>query len=55
MLEQIPRKHSFWIAGVVTWSPNFILLAVVSYYSQDWRTYSKAIAFLEIPALMFLL
>lgn len=55
MLEQVPRKHSFWIAGVVTWSPNYILLAIIPYYSYDWRTYSKVIVCIEIPALIFLL
>uniref|UniRef100_A0A0N5AIT4 MFS domain-containing protein n=1 Tax=Syphacia muris TaxID=451379 RepID=A0A0N5AIT4_9BILA len=55
MLEQIPQKHRFWIAGVVNWAPNYFIIAATAYFSYNWRTFTKAICIIEIPAVICLI
>ncbi|WKY08461.1 hypothetical protein Q1695_007744 [Nippostrongylus brasiliensis] len=49
-MEHIPKEHRFWVAAVIAWAPNYILLNGIAYLSQDWRTLQRALVFVTIPA-----
>ncbi|VDK51350.1 unnamed protein product [Anisakis simplex] len=54
LMEQVPKAHRLWISTVVTWSPNFIILAGVAYISYDWRTLARAISIISLPVVPLL-
>ncbi|EPB72301.1 hypothetical protein ANCCEY_08618 [Ancylostoma ceylanicum] len=51
-LEHIPKQHRFWVATVIAWAPNYILLNVVAYFSHDWRTFQRVLVLIGSPALI---
>ncbi|VDO90188.1 unnamed protein product [Heligmosomoides polygyrus] len=51
-MEHIPKKHRFWVATVIAWAPNFILLNLVAYISHDWRTFQRVLVVISSPALL---
>ncbi|KAK5977524.1 hypothetical protein GCK32_014964 [Trichostrongylus colubriformis] len=51
-MEHIPKKHRFWVATVIAWAPNFILLNVVAYFSHDWRTFQRVLVVISSPAVL---
>ncbi|CAI5451216.1 unnamed protein product [Caenorhabditis angaria] len=54
-MEHVPRQHRFWIATMISWAPNYMMLSVVAYFCHDWKTYQYAIFALSIPgAIVFL-
>lgn len=54
LMEQVPKNHRLWISTVVTWSPNFIVLAGVAYLSYDWRSLARAISLFSLPVIPLL-
>ncbi|KAL6741647.1 hypothetical protein Aduo_014881 [Ancylostoma duodenale] len=57
LLENIPKKSRMWINTAISYSPNVIILGVIAYFFQHWRTLALVISALHIPAvaLMFYL
>ncbi|KAK6752418.1 hypothetical protein RB195_003692 [Necator americanus] len=51
-LEHVPKKHRFWVATVIAWAPNFILLNVIAYIAHDWRTFQRVLVLIGSPALI---
>ncbi|CAJ0580435.1 unnamed protein product, partial [Mesorhabditis spiculigera] len=41
--EIFPTKHRLWLAFVLNWSPNFIVVAVIAWLCGDWRVFSVAV------------
>ncbi|CAJ0566882.1 unnamed protein product, partial [Mesorhabditis spiculigera] len=41
--ETIPTKHRLWLAFVLNWSPNFIVVAIIAWFCGDWRVFSVAL------------
>ncbi|CAI2354042.1 unnamed protein product [Caenorhabditis sp. 36 PRJEB53466] len=48
-MEHVPRHHRFWIATMISWAPNYMLLSFVAYLCHDWKTYQYAIFALSMP------
>ncbi|MCP9264724.1 Branched-chain-amino-acid aminotransferase, cytosolic [Dirofilaria immitis] len=36
-MENLPDKHRMWVATVVTYSPNYIVLAGIAYMCKKWK------------------
>lgn len=52
-MENLPDKHRMWMATVVTYSPNYIILAGIAYLCEDWKTLSRvAAAITLLPLIM---
>ncbi|WKY08462.1 hypothetical protein Q1695_007745 [Nippostrongylus brasiliensis] len=51
-MEHIPKKHRFWVATVIAWAPNYILLNGIAYISHDWRTFQRVLVVVSSPALL---
>ncbi|KIH58760.1 hypothetical protein ANCDUO_11028 [Ancylostoma duodenale] len=51
-MEHIPKKHRFWVATIIAWAPNYILLNVIAYLSHDWRTLQRVLVLIGSPALI---
>ncbi|KAE9548423.1 hypothetical protein FO519_008361, partial [Halicephalobus sp. NKZ332] len=51
LMETIPKKHRVWITLAITFSPNYIIFAIIAYFAQDWRTLLRVISVLNIPTL----
>uniref|UniRef100_A0A914YNE7 Major facilitator superfamily (MFS) profile domain-containing protein n=1 Tax=Panagrolaimus superbus TaxID=310955 RepID=A0A914YNE7_9BILA len=54
-VENLPKKDRLWINNVVSWAPNYILYAIVAYFSADWRTLARVSSLLTIPPLLLLI
>ncbi|VDO37796.1 unnamed protein product [Haemonchus placei] len=54
-MEHIPKRHRFWVATVIAWAPNFIMLNVVAYFSHDWRTFQRVLVIISSPAILLFL
>ncbi|KAJ1351852.1 hypothetical protein KIN20_008012 [Parelaphostrongylus tenuis] len=55
VIENIPKRHRMWINMVITWSPNFIPMAVLAWFSADWRTLTVVNAIACVPGILFCL
>ncbi|VDN05002.1 unnamed protein product [Thelazia callipaeda] len=52
-MENLPDKHRMWMATVVTYSPNYIILSGIAYLCKDWKTLSRiASALTVLPLIM---
>ncbi|CAI4232010.1 unnamed protein product [Auanema sp. JU1783] len=49
-MEQIPKKHRFWVATVIAWAPNFIFINAIAFLANDWRTFQQIIFAISCPA-----
>ncbi|KAE9546020.1 hypothetical protein FO519_010768, partial [Halicephalobus sp. NKZ332] len=49
-----PKKHRVWVPLVISFSPNYIVLSIIAYFSQDWRTLLKVISALNVPTFICL-
>ncbi|CAJ0584739.1 unnamed protein product, partial [Mesorhabditis spiculigera] len=54
MCEKFPRHHRMWLNFVFSWSPNLMFASIIAYYSQDWRTFSRALNTLAFVATVLL-
>uniref|UniRef100_A0A158P9K0 MFS domain-containing protein n=1 Tax=Angiostrongylus cantonensis TaxID=6313 RepID=A0A158P9K0_ANGCA len=56
MLENVPIKSRMWINTAISYSPNVIVLGIMAYFFQHWRSLTLVVAALHIPAvaLMYL-
>lgn len=52
MLEILPKKDRVWMTTLCSWSPNTMVLAVIAYYSANWRRLAITISFLTVPAIL---
>ncbi|KAL3084021.1 hypothetical protein niasHS_009209 [Heterodera schachtii] len=52
--EHYPKKHRFCLANLITWSPNFVLFAIMAYFAHDWRTLQRVSAALATPCVPIL-
>ncbi|CAJ0935959.1 unnamed protein product, partial [Mesorhabditis belari] len=41
--EIFPSKHRLWLAFVLNWSPNLIIVAGIAWLCGDWRSFSLVI------------
>uniref|UniRef100_A0A1I7XP98 MFS domain-containing protein n=1 Tax=Heterorhabditis bacteriophora TaxID=37862 RepID=A0A1I7XP98_HETBA len=55
MVENIPKKSRMWISTTISYSPNVLLLGVIAYFFQEWRTLASVVSALTIPALVLIL
>ncbi|VIO98590.1 Uncharacterized protein BM_BM5460 [Brugia malayi] len=53
-MENLPDKHRMWIATVVTYSPNYIILSGIAYLCNDWKTLSRVAAGLTVLPLIMI-
>ncbi|VDM23851.1 unnamed protein product [Toxocara canis] len=53
--ENLPQRYRLWLNTLLTWSPNFVLFALLAYYSEDWRTLARATSGITLPAIVLLL
>uniref|UniRef100_A0A8R1XQV3 MFS domain-containing protein n=1 Tax=Onchocerca volvulus TaxID=6282 RepID=A0A8R1XQV3_ONCVO len=52
-MENLPDKHRMWMATVVTYSPNYIILSGIAYLCKDWKKLSRVAAGLTtLPLIM---
>uniref|UniRef100_A0A1I7VUI3 MFS domain-containing protein n=1 Tax=Loa loa TaxID=7209 RepID=A0A1I7VUI3_LOALO len=51
VIENIPTSARIKVNTFVTWSPNFILLSVVAYFTGSWDTLAVTINLLAAPSL----
>uniref|UniRef100_A0A915PKZ2 Major facilitator superfamily (MFS) profile domain-containing protein n=1 Tax=Setaria digitata TaxID=48799 RepID=A0A915PKZ2_9BILA len=52
-MENLPDKHRMWVATVVTYSPNYIILSGIAYLCQRWKILSwTAAAITVLPLIM---
>ncbi|GMS95254.1 hypothetical protein PENTCL1PPCAC_17429 [Pristionchus entomophagus] len=49
-MEHLPRKHRFLISSLIAWSPNYILITILAWWAEDWRTYQLVIVAFCLPA-----
>ncbi|CAG9540471.1 unnamed protein product, partial [Cercopithifilaria johnstoni] len=52
VVEMIPKKDRIWITTLISFSPNVILLAIMAYFTQNWRQLSIVISALTSPAIL---
>ncbi|KHN73775.1 Organic cation transporter-like protein [Toxocara canis] len=52
--ENLPQRYRLWLNTLLTWSPNFVLFALLAYYSEDWRTLARATSGITLPAIVLL-
>ncbi|RCN34697.1 hypothetical protein ANCCAN_19448, partial [Ancylostoma caninum] len=55
LLENIPKKSRMWINTAISYSPNVIILGIIAYFFQHWRTLALVISALHIPAVALML
>ncbi|CAD5232272.1 unnamed protein product [Bursaphelenchus xylophilus] len=55
LLESIPKKHRVWLSCALSYSPNYIIVAIIAYFAHDWRRLISIAGLLNIPALLLLL
>lgn len=55
LLENVPKNLRVLLTTLVSYSPNFIILSVLAYFAQDWRTLLQICSFLNVPAFCLLL
>jgi OCT family organic cation transporter-like MFS transporter 4/5 len=55
LMESIPKKHRVWTTLAISWSPNFIIIAIIAYLCQTWRMFYKILAICNIPTIILLL
>lgn len=53
-MENLPDKHRMWIATVVTYSPNYIIMSGIAYLCKDWKTLSRVAAGLTVLPLIMI-
>uniref|UniRef100_A0A1I8AWD4 MFS domain-containing protein n=1 Tax=Steinernema glaseri TaxID=37863 RepID=A0A1I8AWD4_9BILA len=55
IMEVVPKKHRVWIMTVLSTSPNYIILAALAYFGEDWRTLSLCVSAVAAGAIVMLL
>nr|CDJ90507.1 Major facilitator superfamily MFS-1 domain containing protein [Haemonchus contortus] len=55
LLENIPKKSRMWINTVINYSPNVIILGIIAYFFQHWRSLALVISALHIPAVILMI
>ncbi|KAE9417383.1 hypothetical protein Angca_009110 [Angiostrongylus cantonensis] len=55
MLENVPIKSRMWINTAISYSPNVIVLGIMAYFFQHWRSLTLVVAALHIPAVALML
>ncbi|VDN44276.1 unnamed protein product [Gongylonema pulchrum] len=53
-MENLPDKHRMWMATVVTYSPNYIIMALIAKLCEDWKTLSRVAAAITLLPLIML-
>ncbi|VDN34213.1 unnamed protein product [Gongylonema pulchrum] len=53
-MENLPDKHRMWIATIINYSPNFIVLAGIAYLCKQWKVLSWTIAGIAILPLIMI-
>uniref|UniRef100_A0A915PMN7 Major facilitator superfamily (MFS) profile domain-containing protein n=1 Tax=Setaria digitata TaxID=48799 RepID=A0A915PMN7_9BILA len=53
-MENLPDKHRMWMATVITYSPNYIILSGIAYLCKDWKTLSRVAAGLTLLPLIMI-
>lgn len=51
VIENIPTNARIKVNTFVTWSPNFLLLSLVAYFTGSWDRLAIAINLLATPSL----
>uniref|UniRef100_A0A183CH23 MFS domain-containing protein n=1 Tax=Globodera pallida TaxID=36090 RepID=A0A183CH23_GLOPA len=52
--EHYPKKHRFCLTNLITWSPNFVIFAIMAWAAGDWRTLQRVSAAFAIPCILIL-
>ncbi|CAG9539445.1 unnamed protein product [Cercopithifilaria johnstoni] len=53
-MENLPDKHRMWVATVVTYSPNYIILAGIAYLCKNWKILSWVTAGIAVLPLIMI-
>ncbi|VIO98588.1 Uncharacterized protein BM_BM9944 [Brugia malayi] len=51
-MENLPDKHRMWVATVITYSPNYIILAGIAYLCKKWKILSWVAASITVLPLI---
>uniref|UniRef100_A0A7E4ZW98 MFS domain-containing protein n=1 Tax=Panagrellus redivivus TaxID=6233 RepID=A0A7E4ZW98_PANRE len=54
LMESVPKKDRVWSILIVSYSPNYILLAIVAYFLPNWRLLMRVMSFASIPTMLLL-
>ncbi|CAJ0943870.1 unnamed protein product, partial [Mesorhabditis belari] len=52
--ELLPSKHRLWLAFLLSWSPNFVIVAAIAYFTQTWRLLIVFISSISVPATLLI-
>ncbi|VDM91589.1 unnamed protein product, partial [Onchocerca ochengi] len=52
VVEMLPKKDRIWFTTLISFSPNVILLALIAYFTQNWRQLAIIISLLTSPAIL---
>ncbi|PAV91575.1 hypothetical protein WR25_10888 [Diploscapter pachys] len=55
LMEHMPHKYRFWVATIISWAPNFTIIAILAWLTQDWRLLQMVHSFCIIPAFIIIL
>ncbi|CAD5223569.1 unnamed protein product [Bursaphelenchus okinawaensis] len=55
LMENMPKKHRLWVSSVLTYSPNYVIMSIIAYYAEDWRTMLRVISAINVPAFFVLM
>ncbi|VDN31771.1 unnamed protein product [Gongylonema pulchrum] len=53
-MENLPDKHRMWVATVVTYSPNYIVLSGIAYLCGEWKILSWTAAGITLLPLIMI-
>ncbi|KAM3717083.1 Solute carrier family 22 member 6-A [Dirofilaria immitis] len=53
-MENLPDKHRMWMATVITYSPNYIILSGIAYFCNDWKKLSRVAAGITVLPLIMI-
>lgn len=54
MIENLPKKHRAWAILMISFSPNYIIVAIIAYFVGDWRILLRTIASINIITIILL-
>uniref|UniRef100_A0A915C0I3 Major facilitator superfamily (MFS) profile domain-containing protein n=1 Tax=Parascaris univalens TaxID=6257 RepID=A0A915C0I3_PARUN len=55
IIENLPRAHRFWLCTLITWAPNYVVLAFIAYITAEWRILAFICALLSLPGILLLI
>ncbi|KAE9554374.1 hypothetical protein FO519_002433 [Halicephalobus sp. NKZ332] len=54
VIENLPKKHRAWVILLISFSPNYIVVSIITYFAGDWRTLLRTLACINIIPIVLL-